>query len=98
MLPSSTIVRDFEPYQIITNDGRILTGLITRQTTDSVTIQQQTGDPITLARKDIDEMAAGTVSIMPNGLDKALTESELADVIAYLMSLRKLANNEAAAQ
>ena len=98
VLPSSTIVRDFEPYNIVTNDGRVLTGLITRQTTDSVTIQQQTGDPITLARKDIDEMAAGTVSIMPNGLDKTLTESELADVIAYLMSLRKLSNNEAAAQ
>ncbi|MDE0819040.1 MAG: HEAT repeat domain-containing protein, partial [Pirellulaceae bacterium] len=98
VLPSSTIVRDFEPYNIVTNDGRVLTGLITRQTADSVTIQQQTGDPITLARKDIDEMAAGTVSIMPNGLDKTLTESELADVIAYLMSLRKLATNEAAAQ
>ena len=98
VLPSSTIVRDFEPYNIVTNDGRILVGLIARQTTDSVTIQQQTGDPITLPRKDIDEMVAGTVSIMPNGLDKALTESELADVIAYLMSLRKLSNNEDAAQ
>ncbi|MBT7916342.1 MAG: c-type cytochrome [Planctomycetaceae bacterium] len=98
VLPSSTIVRDFEPYNIVTNDGRVLTGLIVRQTVDSFTIQQQTGDPITLARNDIDEMAAGTVSIMPNGLDKALTESELADVIAYLMSLRKLSNNEAAAQ
>ena len=98
VLPSSTIVRDFEPYNIVTNDGRILAGLIARQTTDSVTIQQQTGDPITLPRKDIDEMVAGTVSIMPNGLDKALTESELADVIAYLMSLRKPSNNEDAAQ
>ena len=63
-----------------------------------MTIQQQIGDPITLPRKDIDEMTAGTISIMPNGLDKALTESELADVIAYLMSLRKLSNNEDAAQ
>jgi len=98
VLPSSTIVRDFEPYNIVTNDGRILAGLIVRQTADSVTIQQQTGEPITLPRKDIDEMVAGTVSIMPNGLDKALTESELADVIAYLLSLRKLSNNEAAAQ
>jgi putative membrane-bound dehydrogenase-like protein len=98
VFPSSTIVRDFEPYNIVTNDGRVLTGLLTRQTTASVTIQQQTGDPLTLARKDIHEMAAGTVSIMPNGLDKTLTESELADVIAYLLSLRNLSNNEAAAQ
>jgi len=98
VLPSSTIVRDFEPYNIVTNDGRVLAGLIVRQNAASVTIQQQTGDPITLPRKDIDEMVAGTVSIMPNGLDKALTESELADVIAYLLSLRKLSNNEAAAQ
>ena len=98
VLPSSTIVRDFEPYNIVTNDGRILAGLIVAQTSDNVTIQQQTGNPITLLRKDIDEMVAGTISIMPNGLDKALTESELADVIAYLMSLRKLSSNEAAAQ
>ena len=41
-----------------------------------------------LARGQIEVMQPSTVSIMPSGLEKTLTEAELADVIAYLQSLK----------
>lgn len=88
VFPSATIVRDYEPWSVLTADGRILSGLITRESADSVIIQQQTGEPVSIARDDIEEMVPSTVSIMPNGLEKALSESELADIIAWLQSLR----------
>ncbi len=97
VLPSATIVRDYEPYNIATTDGRVLTGLIARETADTVFIQQQTGEPVAVPRDDIEELTPGAVSIMPNGLEKALSESDLADVIAYLQSLKQPPNNRAAA-
>jgi len=89
VFPSATIVRDFESYTVMTVDGLVLNGLIVRNTADTLFIQQQTGDPIAVPRDDIEEMVVGTVSTMPNGLEKALSESELADVIAFLQSLKQ---------
>ena len=70
-----------------TADGRVLTGLIARETSDTVYVQQQTGDPVLVPRGEIEEITPSTVSIMPNGLEQALSETELADVIAYLANL-----------
>ncbi len=88
VFPSATIVRDYEPWSVLTAEGRVLSGLIIRETAETLTIQQQTGDPVQIARDDIEELVPSTVSIMPNGLEKALSETELADVIAWLQSLK----------
>lgn len=87
VFPSATMVRDYEPYIVSTVDGQVFSGLIARETVDTLFVQQQTGEPIAIARGDIDELASGTVSIMPSGLEQALNEAELADLIAYLKNL-----------
>ncbi len=40
------------------------------------------------ARADIVEIRPGTVSIMPEGLDQQLSKQEVADLIAFLRSLK----------
>lgn len=89
VFPSATFVRDYEPQTVLTTDGRVFSGLIVRESNIALHIQQQTGDPIILSRDEIDEVSSGTVSIMPNGLEKALSKTELADVVAYLSSLKQ---------
>ncbi|WDQ18399.1 PVC-type heme-binding CxxCH protein [Rhodopirellula sp. P2] len=96
VFPSATIVRDYETYSVLTVDGRVLTGLIARETSDALHLQQQTGEPVAIAHDDIEEMVPSIVSTMPSDLDKTLSESELADVVAYLKSLNQLAPPEAA--
>lgn len=86
LFPSATIVRDYEPYSLITSDGRVLTGLIARETTETLYLQPQSGDVIAVPRSEIDELAPGTVSIMPAGLDQTLSEQDLADIVAFLQS------------
>lgn len=93
VFPSATIVRDYEPYSVITVDGRTLTGLIVRESEESITVQQPTGDPIIVRRENIDEMLPSSVSVMPSDLDKSLTEEELADLVAYLASLKTVSVN-----
>ena len=88
VFPSASIVRDYEAYKLLTLDGRILTGLLVSETSEGYVLQQASGEKITVVRDDVEEMVPGVISIMPAGLDEALTESELADVVAYLQSLR----------
>ncbi len=88
VFPSATLVRDYQPYTVLTTQGQTMTGLVVRDTGDEIWLQQQLGEPVRLARGQIEVMQPSTVSIMPNGLEKTLTEAELADVIAYLESLK----------
>lgn len=89
IFPSATIVRDYESYSIATEDGRVLTGLIARETEETISLQQANGEIIELPRSQIEEMASGTTSIMPAGLEQVLTRQELVDVVAYLQSLNQ---------
>lgn len=88
VFPSSTIVRDYEPYTIETTSGRIYSGIVQEQP-DRIVIQQQVGDAVSLSKDEIETMVPSPTSIMPNGLEKALSEQELADVVAYLLSLKR---------
>ena len=68
---------------ITTNDGRLYDGLLIGETSAVVTIRGEIEDT-TLLRKDIEEIRASNVSLMPEGLEDALSRQELADVIGYL--------------
>lgn len=88
VFPSASIVRDYGSYKILTTDGRALTGLLVAEKNDAYEIQQASGETVSIATADVETILPNTVSIMPAGLDEALLESELADVVAYLQSLR----------
>ncbi len=89
LFPSATIVRQYEPYVVRLKDGRVLNGLIARETNDSITLQPQTGDPLVIPRNQIDALQMSTVSVMPAGLEKELTPEQLADVVRFLLSCKR---------
>ena len=84
VMPSASIVRDYESYKVLTSEGRVIAGMIASETVEHISIQPATGSPIKVKRDEIESMVPNPISIMPNGLDEALTETELADVIEYL--------------
>ncbi len=88
VFPSASLAREYEPYRVATASGKVLSGLIVRETEQSVHLQQQTGEPVVIRRDEIDEIAPSPVSIMPEGLDRTITPQQLADLIAYLQGLR----------
>ncbi len=89
VFPSSTIVREYEPRSVLTSGGSAFSGIISRETAETVFIQQATGEPLGIAQDDIVEVVASPVSIMPSGLEDVLNESELADIVAYLQSCKE---------
>lgn len=88
VFPSASIVRDYESYQVLTVDGRAMTGLLVGESSGTIEIQQASGEKVLLRQDDIEQIETSAVSIMPAGLDEALTETELLDVVKYLQSLK----------
>ncbi len=84
LFPSLSFVRNYEPVTIATDDGRVFSGAIRDETDDTITLQLDAQKSVEIAKSTIEERQAGTVSIMPAGLEKQLTPLELADLVKYL--------------
>jgi putative heme-binding domain-containing protein len=83
--PSFAIEPRFVNYIVTTKDGRMYDGVISNETPGSITLRggSEDGDD-TVLRKNVAEIRASSVSLMPEDLEKSLSKQELADVIAYL--------------
>ena len=88
VFPSASIVRQYESFTVTTLNGRSNSGLIVRETDETLLVQQATGEPVAVMRSEIDELSPSPVSVMPKGLEDSLSEQQLADVVAWLKSLR----------
>jgi putative heme-binding domain-containing protein len=75
-------------YTVNTQDGRTFTGVITAETATSITLRRAEGQSDTVLRANIDELQSTGLSLMPEGLEKQVTPKEMADLIAYLMSIK----------
>lgn len=88
VFPSATFAREFRPYVIVTDSGKTFTGVISRQTTDSIHLRTADLAEIRIPRAAIEEMKDSNTSIMPKGLDSTLSADELRDLLAYLQQLK----------
>lgn len=87
LFPSASIVQSFESWTVVTDDGRTLTGVVIEDRPDEIVLAGGVDKIYRLPRQAIDEMVRSEQSIMPTGLDKNLSERDLADLVAYLKSL-----------
>ncbi|HET6882158.1 MAG TPA: PVC-type heme-binding CxxCH protein [Pirellulales bacterium] len=85
--PSREVNPQFVNYVLLTDDGRTLTGMIAAETATSVTLRRAENASDTVLRVNIDELRSTGQSLMPEGMEKQLTKQDLADLIAYLLSV-----------
>ncbi len=88
MFPSASFARGYKTWTIVTDSGRVHSGLITRETTDSLMLRKSDLSEVRISRGAIDEMREATTSVMPEGLYHRLTNQELSDLLEYLASLK----------
>jgi putative heme-binding domain-containing protein len=88
VFPSASFVRGYEPYLVVTQEGLSHTGTLARETVDAIFLHTPQGAELRLPRDRIDEFHQGRVSIMPQGLDAQLPREQLADLLAFLQSLK----------
>ncbi len=88
LFPSASLARGYESFGVMTKNGQVHTGLLGRQTATAVYLRTTDRTEIRVPREEIEQLVPNATSIMPQGLDKVLSQQELGDLIAYLESLR----------
>ena len=88
VFPSATFAREFRPYVILTDAGKVHTGVISRQTAGAIHLRTADLAEVRIPRASIEEIKESDTSIMPKGLDTALSKTELRDLLAYLQQLK----------
>ena len=82
--PSASFVRSYEPFTVVVKGGEDVTGIVRKDAPDEVVLANGPETEARIARADVVEMRPGKVSLMPDGLEQALTRQELADLLAFL--------------
>ena len=85
--PSRQITIGYKNYSVVTDDGRIFTGVLAAETATSITLRKEEGKEEVILRKDIDQIEGSNLSIMPEGLEKELPPRDAADLIGYLRGI-----------
>ncbi|MCC9608934.1 c-type cytochrome [Blastopirellula sp. JC732] len=86
LYPNATFARGFAPYVVLTDEGKLYSGIILGENTKELHLGVDKENNVRIPNEAIEEIRASDVSIMPPDFHKALSDQELADLIAYLES------------
>lgn len=87
--PTASMLPINRPVRIVTRDGRTIRGRRLNEDTFTVQIIDQEEQLVSIDKSDMREYELGRISPMPPATT-ALTADEIADVVAYLLTLRGL--------
>ncbi len=88
--PNRAVDNNYFSYTLVETSGKVSTGIISSETSSSVTLKQPEGKTITVLRADIEQLKPNGASLMPVGFEKQLTVAQLADVISFIKNWRYL--------
>lgn len=82
--PNQKVEPQFTDYIVLTDDGRVLNGLMKSETADAVVLHQAEGKQQIIARNQIEEIQATGKSLMPEGVEKEISIQQMADLLEFL--------------
>lgn len=88
--PNRAIDNNYLGYTVRLVDGTVATGILTTETATSITLRQQGGKDLVVARSEIDELRSSGVSLMPEGLERQIPQQEMADLLSFIKNWRYL--------
>ncbi|QOV88472.1 c-type cytochrome [Humisphaera borealis] len=86
--PSNAILMGFENWFVKTKDGEVYTGLLTSETDDVLSLKDIDGKYIDVQKDQIVTKKQQPISIMPEGLNAAISQQDLVDLLEYLTTLK----------
>ena len=91
--PSAGISFGYEAWQFELKNGDEPFGIIVSDTPEEVAVKNNTGVVARYKKSDIKSRQQMKLSIMPAGLQQAMTTGELVDLVEFLTSLKKPSGN-----
>jgi putative heme-binding domain-containing protein len=86
--PSSAMLPINRPVRIVMNNGAAIQGRRLNEDTFTVQVIDEQERLLSIAKRDVKSFEVSTKSSMPGYADR-LTDGEIADVVAYLLTLRE---------
>ena len=86
--PSQQIEPPFKSYAVLTEDGRLVTGLKVKETKQQWVIRIASGKDERISKEEVASFKVQPQSLMPNGLAAGMTAQQLADLLEFLSSLK----------
>ena len=87
--PSAGISHNYETYIAVTDNGKVISGILVSKTDAEVVLKDAEAIMHTLKTDELDELKKLPTSLMPADLQKLLSAQDLVDVVEYLMTLKK---------
>ncbi len=87
--PSKDVAPLYQTVSVVTHDGQSYHGLAVYESSQTVLLQTSADTTLRIAGDQISAMRPSRQSLMPVGLLNDLTDQDLADLYAYLLTLRK---------
>ncbi|MAP07302.1 MAG: cytochrome C oxidase Cbb3, partial [Rhodopirellula sp.] len=89
--PSKSIAKGFETVQVLTVDGKVLTGVLVDQSDESVQLRDpSTGKTVEVSADDIEDVATSELSVMPEGVAGQIgSRQAFLDLVRYLIEIRE---------
>jgi putative heme-binding domain-containing protein len=81
--PNAVIPNDYRTANIETKDERSITGVVTRQDDNAITVVTA-NETLVIPRNELQSVHQTELSMMPEGLLQAISEDEVRDLLAYL--------------
>jgi len=89
--PNREVAPNFVNYNVATESGRVLSGIIAEESAGALVLKRAEGATDVIPREQIEAVSSTGISLMPEGLEKGLSHQDLADLIAFVRSIRPTA-------
>lgn len=86
--PDAGISFGYEGFMVKMKDGSTLGGIISSRTETDIDLKMPGGSVLPLKTSDIESITQMENSMMPSGLENAMSSQELVDLVEYLMTLK----------
>ena len=86
--PTAVVDPAYRGLLVQTRRGKFVTGLVVAEDKEAITLLRQGGDEVVVRSKDVLLREEQKGTFMPAGLEKAMTEAELVDLVEYLAAQR----------
>ena len=87
--PNRSVEGNFRVYTVVTDDGRVLSGLLAGESKTAIEIVDAEAKRHVLQRDAIEELTASTKSLMPEGFEKQVSKDDLANLLEFLTTRGK---------
>lgn len=82
--PNKSITRGYDLWKATLRSGETVQGIISSETPNAVTLNNQGSKETTIPRRNIESMDNLNVSVMPSNFDERISPQKMADLISFI--------------